>query len=113
VTGQVTVAAASAPTGFGYGLIAARSYSFTEGLQAVLMPIILTTDATTHDAKSSYAGTAFRSNSTLSFRVFTNANGASPLTDALTWVVNPLAAQPAHATLTTTTQDATFDILVP
>jgi hypothetical protein len=113
ISGEVTVAAAAAPTGFAYGIVAAKTASLTEGIQAVLMPVLLTRDPMTGDAKGRYAGSAFRENSTVSIRVFTNANLGNPLVEALPWVLNPFAAQPPHATVATQADDVVKDILVP
>ena len=56
-------------------------------------------------SRATYSGAAFRGNSTVNLRVFTNANGANPITDALTWTVNPFAAGTPHATVTTQMAD--------
>lgn len=113
ISGEVTVSAAAAPTGFAYGIVAAKTASLTEGVQAVLMPVLFTRDPLTGDVKGSYAGAAFRGNSTVSIRVFTNANMGNPLVEALPWVINPFAAQPPHATVPTQLDDVVKDILIP
>ncbi|MBL9039486.1 MAG: hypothetical protein JNG84_13285 [Archangium sp.] len=112
LSGTVTIAAASAPSSpIGFGIVAARVTSLTDGIQAVLMPIILTRDSTTGDVTGSYQGTALRSNQTVNLRVF--SNGQSAILDALTWVINPFATQPAHATAMVSTIDMVKDITVP
>lgn len=113
ISGEVTVAAGSAPQGFAYGIVAAKSASLTDGIQAVLMPVLLTADPMTGDMKGSYAGSAFRGSSSVSIRVFTNANMGNPIAEALPWVLNPFAAQPPHATVMTQMDDVVKDILVP
>ena len=114
LNGTVTIKAASAPTGFGYGVIAARATSIADGIQAVLMPVLLSPDpASPGDVMGSFAGQSLRANSTITLRAFTNANGANPLTDALTWVINPFGTTPGHATVQTTTADVTKDFTVP
>jgi hypothetical protein len=114
ISGQVRVAAVSAPTGFGYGVVAARGGTLTDGMQAALMPVLFRSAADgTGDVLADYAGQAFREHTTFSLRVFSNANGAQPLTDALTWVVNPLSSTPGHATVVTSTTDVVQNIAVP
>lgn len=111
VSGEVTVSAASAPTGpLPFGIVAAKSASLQEGIQAVLMPVLLSVDPMTGDARGSYAGSAFRGNSTVSLRVFTSQNA---IAEALAWVVNPFAGQPPHATVMTQMSDVVKDVLVP
>lgn len=114
ISGSVTVSAMSAPTGgLALGVVAARATSLTDGVQAVLMPVLFTPDPMTKDARGSYSGSAFRGNTTVAMRVFTNAAGANPLTDALTWVINPISGTPPHVSVNTGTTDVTQDILVP
>lgn len=114
ITGDVVLGPMSAPTGgLGFGIVAARAISISDGMQAVLMPVLFTQDTMTNSARATFSGTAFRSNSTVNLRIFTNANGANPITDALSWVVNPFAAGMPNATVTTTTADATADITLP
>lgn len=113
ISGEVTVSAASAPQGFAYGIVAAKTASLTDGIQAVLMPVLFTADPMTGDLKGNYAGSAFRGSSSVAIRVFTNANMGNPIAEALPWVLNPFAAQPPHATVMTGTTDVVKDILVP
>jgi hypothetical protein len=113
LSGQVAVAAPATPQGFTFGIVAAKSISFTEGIQAVLMPVLLTADPMTGALRGSYAGAAFRGSASVSMRVFTNANMGNPIAEALPWVLNPFASQPPHATVTTQQSDLTRDIVVP
>ncbi len=114
IGGQVTLSPTASPTGgLALGIVAARAISLTEGTQAVLMPVLFMQDPMTMSSKGSYSGACFRGNATVTMRVFTNANGANPLTDALGWVVNPFGALPAHATVATGMTDVTQDIVVP
>lgn len=116
INGAAIIAAASpsAPAGpLGFGIVAARATSLSDGVQAVLMPVLFTIDPVTKAARGNFSGTAFRANTTVALRVFTNANNANPLTDALTWVVNPFSAQAPHASIATSTVDVTQDVLVP
>lgn len=113
LSGNVTVAPASAPTGLAFGIVAARIVNLSDGIQAVLMPVLFTRDPTTMDARSRYTGTALKPNQLVTLRVFTNANGGNPITDALTWVVNPFSAIPGHGSIQVGTADATLDLLVP
>lgn len=113
LSGDITIRSANAPMGFGFGIVAARVTSLQDGIQAVLMPVLFTRDAMTMDARASYSGTSFKANQTVTLRVFSNANGANPITDALTWVINPFSSTPGHATIPVGTTDATRDIVVP
>lgn len=114
ISGDLVLGAMSAPTGgFGFGIVAAKTASISQGIQAVLMPVIFMQDTTTMTSRAAYSGTSFRGNTTVSLRVFTNANGANPITDALTWAVNPFAAGTPHATVNTTMADAVSDITLP
>ncbi|HEY0883361.1 MAG TPA: chitobiase/beta-hexosaminidase C-terminal domain-containing protein [Archangium sp.] len=114
ISGDLTLGAMSAPMGgFGFGIVAAKSTSLSTGIQAVLMPVIFTNDSMTNTARATFAGSAFRSNSQVNLRVFTNANGANPITDALQWAVNPFAAGMPNATVNTTTVDVAQDITLP
>lgn len=112
INGTVTLGPQSAPDGGGLniGIVAARGASFTQGIQAVLMPVLFVGDPMTGALRAGYAGSAFRSNTSVSLRVF---SGASAITDALTWVVNPFASLPGQATVQTGTVDVTRDITVP
>ena len=114
ISGDIVLGAMSAPTGgFGFGIVAAKTASIAEGIQAVLMPVIFMRDATTMTSRAAYSGAAFRGNATVNLRVFTNANGANPITDALTWAVNPFAAGTPHATVSTQLVDVVSDITLP
>jgi predicted small lipoprotein YifL len=112
--GDVTIRAMNAPTGgFAFGIVAARITSLQDGIQAVLMPVLFTRDPMTNDARASYSGAALKANQSVALRVFSNANGANPITDALAWVVNPFNSTPPHATVQIGTTDTTRDIIVP
>jgi len=111
ISGEVTVSAASAPsTPVSFAIVAARAASTSNGIQAVLMPILLVKNAE-GEAKGGYAGSAIRANQTIALRVFTDP--ATAVASALTWVVNPFAPEKPHATLPTRSVDATLDIEVP
>jgi hypothetical protein len=113
ISGDVSLRSASAPMGFGFGIVAARITSLQDGVQAVLMPVLFLRDPMTMDARASYSGTSFKANQTVTLRVFSNANGANPITDALTWVINPFSSTPGHTTIVVGTTDVTGDIVVP
>ncbi len=118
MNGTATVKEASAPTGgFNYGVIAARSVSLTTGIQAVLMPAVFSRDQATGDLSGAFGAQALRSNSSFAVRVFVNgATGTTlgnPIVDALAWVVNPFAPQPAHANVLLSTTDQTVTVTVP
>jgi predicted small lipoprotein YifL len=114
ISGDVVLGSMSAPTGgFAFGIVAAKTASLTDGIQAVLMPVIFMQDNTTMTSRAAYSGAAFRGNAAVSLRVFTNANGANPITDALTWAVNPFAAGAPHASVNTQMADVVRDITLP
>ncbi len=117
MTGTATVSAASAPQGFAYGVVAARNSSFSDGIQAVLMPVIFARDPMTGDLSGQFGSPALRANRSFSLRIFVNNTtggvASNPLTDALTWVVNPFAAQPAHATVPVGTNDLSVTVAMP
>lgn len=114
ISGDLALGSMSAPTGgFGFGIVAAKTASISEGIQAVLMPVIFMQDTTTMTARAAYSGAAFRGNATVNLRVFTNANGANPITDALQWAVNPFAPGMPHASVTTQMSDVVSDITLP
>ncbi len=114
ISGDIVLGSMSAPTGgLGFGIVAAKTASLATGIQAVLMPVIFMQDTTTMTSRASYSGAAFRGNSTVNLRLFTNANGANPITDALTWAVNPFAAGMPHATVNTQMADVVSNISLP
>ena len=114
LSGDLALGSMSAPSGgLGFGIVAARAVSISDGIQAVLMPVIFTQDTMTMTSRATYSGSAFRSGATVNLRVFTNANGANPITDALQWVINPFAAGAPHGTVNTTMNDAVLDITLP
>ncbi len=111
LNGEVTVSAASAPMGpVIIGVVAGRISTVSDGIQAVLMPVIFARDSATGGLRGSYAGTAIRANQKMALRVFTATTAAL---DALTWAVNPFAAEPPHGTVMTGTSDAYLDLDIP
>jgi hypothetical protein len=118
LNGTAIVKAPSAPSGgFTYGVVAAKSTSLITGIQGVLMPVFFARDATTMDLSAAFGAQALRSNSTFNVRVFVNgaigSTAGNPIADAMAWVVNPFAPQPAHAMVTVGTVDQTVTITVP
>lgn len=93
--------------------MAARITSLADGIQAVLMPVLFTRDPMTMDARAMYSGASLKANQTVTLRVFTNANNANPITDALQWVINPFSPTPGHATVPIGTNDTSRDIVIP
>ncbi len=111
ISGALALGSNSAPDGgLAFGVVAARAVTITEGIQAVLMPVIFTKDTMTNTSRANYSGTAFRANSTVTLRVFTNANGANPITDALGWVIG--GSMP-DSTVVTQMDDVINDISLP
>ena len=112
LNGTVTLGSASTPdAGFGFGIVAAKAASITQGLQAVLMPVVLLPDPTSGGSRTAFSGTAIRANTSVGVRVFT---GASAITDAFTWVANPLSGTPPQATVQTGSQtDVSVDLVLP
>ncbi len=113
LSGTVTLHPVTAPTGVTYGVVAARNSSFTDGIQAVLMPTIFAPNGMTGDYVGNYAGQALRSNVTFDIRTFTTDSSMNPLTDALAWVVNPFATQPPDITLPVGSANIVQDLIVP
>jgi hypothetical protein len=114
LSGDVVLGPNSAPAGgFAFGIVAARILSLADGIQAVLMPVFFTRDATTNTSRAAYSGSALKGNSSVSLRVFTNANNANPFVDALQWVINPFAPQQPHATVMTQMADVVQDLTLP
>lgn len=114
LAGTATLGPTSAPQGaLAYGVVAARIATAADGLQAVLMPVLFAPDGATGGAQGSFSGAALRANSAVALRVFTNAAGANPLTDALQWVMNPFGGLPPHATVSTTASDLVVDVTLP
>jgi hypothetical protein len=119
LSGTAIVKADSAPMGgFAYGVVAARNSSFSDGIQAVLMPVIFgAPDPMTGDLSGQFGAEALRANRSFDLRIFVNNNAAgstgNPLTDALTWVVNPFATQPAHAVVPVGSNDLTTTVTMP
>ncbi len=114
ISGDIVLGPMSAPTGgLGFGIVGAKTASISTGIQAVLMPVIFMQDGTTMTSRASYSGAAFRGNASVSLRLFTNANGANPITDALTWTVNPFAPGAPHATVNTQMADVVSNITLP
>lgn len=114
LSGDVVLGPMSAPTGgLAFGIVAARIVSITDGVQAVLMPVLFTQDTMTNTSRASYSGSALKGNTTVSLRVFTNANGANPIGDALQWVINPFSSTPAHAQVSVQQADVVKDLTLP
>lgn len=114
LSGVVTHHPMTPPAGFVYGVVAARNSSFSDGIQAVLMPAVFAQDGMTGTYEGNYAGQALRSNVTFQLRAFMSTGaGMNPLTDALAWAINPFAAQPPQVTLPVGTMNVVQDMTVP
>ncbi|MBS1148741.1 MAG: hypothetical protein H6Q89_439 [Myxococcaceae bacterium] len=118
MNGTAVVKPPSAPSGaFNYGVVAAKSTSLITGIQAVMMPVVFARDATTMELSAAFGAQALRTNSTFSVRVFVNgaigSTAGNPIVDAMAWVINPFAPQPAHATVNMTNVDQTVTVTVP
>ncbi len=102
LSGTATWIPASPPSGFVYGMIAARKplSLLSQSLQVVLMPTFFVQAGT--DYKASFGGEGLKDNGAFQLRAFTNAGGADPFTAGLTWALNPMAPEPAQATFTAT-----------
>jgi hypothetical protein len=113
LSGTATVTPPAASPGIVYGVVSAKTFSMTTGIQGVLMPTVFLPDTATGTLKAGFAGQAMRENSTFKVRVFTSLDGGSPLTTSLAWTANPLAPEPGHVNVATGTTDVTQDIVVP
>lgn len=109
LTGKVTVEVDEPPAGFTWGIVAAKQTTLLAGIQAVLMPVILSADAEAGTLSTRYAGSGLRRGS-FSVRVFTSLDEGNPLTGALGWVVNPLSTEQPHATVSVGLSDVELDI---
>jgi len=134
LNGTVTLAPAMAPTqNLIYGMVAAKNISLTGTSEAVLMPIFFRPGAMPNTFEGNYLGQGLRDSGSFNIRVFTNLDdgsmqgggmtpggvgglpgglGGGPIISALTWVINPLASEPPHATFTSNGMDVTQDITV-
>jgi hypothetical protein len=113
VSGNAAWTPATAPTGLPLAFVAARSLSITQGMQVVLMPAVFVQDGTTGTWNAGFGAQALRANTTFSLRVFTPDPMKQPLVEALTWAINPFAAEPPHATVSVGTADQTVSVTVP
>jgi hypothetical protein len=113
LSGAVTYHPATPPQGVVYGVVAARNSSFTEGIQAVLMPAVFIQNGMTGDYVGNYAGQALRPNTTFAVRTFMSTSATNPLTDALVWVLNPFASQPPQVSVPVGTQNVVQDLTAP
>ena len=118
LNGSVTLVPQTPPTGFTWGVVAAKNVSLTRGLQAVLMPALFAPGAN-GELTSGFGGRGLRGSSVFGVRAFSSLdnNGGTgagnPLLDALMWSVTPFGAAPPHATLNTGTADETLELSVP
>ena len=116
LSGTVTVPtpAGSGTAGLGnfsYGLVAARHLSFTDGIQAVLMPVVFLPDAQDGTKLTgNYTGHGYRAGSEYYVRVFASGGSQNPIVDALTWVLDPLATDAPDAIVDLGQTDVTRDI---
>ncbi len=97
--------------GITLGVAAAKRISLSDGIQALLMPVLLRpTEADPARLSGNYTGRGLKTSAQYQLRVFTGAQG---IAQALAWVVNPLAGDPPQAQISTGRDDLTLDIVVP
>ncbi len=107
LSGNIVLGPESSPGGnVNIGLVAARAVQLLGPSQLVLMPVIFTDD--NGDAVASYAGQSLKRNQSFTLKVFAGLQG---LTEALTWVFNPLGA--GDTTVQTSADEVTADITKP
>jgi hypothetical protein len=129
VSGTVTLNPATPPSGLTYGFVAIKNLSITSTSEAVLMPIFFRPGTMAGTLEGNYLGAGLRDSGQFDIRVFTSldapatggmgttgagglANATGPIVAALTWVINPLSAQPAQASFNSQGMDVTEDINV-
>ncbi len=111
VTGTVTLNPATPPSGFTWGIIAARNFTFLDGAQVLLMPAFCNGSPT--ELNAAYAGRLMRLNSSFDLRAFTSLDPQDPISSALSWVMNPLSPTQPHAKVTTASTPVQADFTVP
>lgn len=111
VTGTVTLQPSTPPSGFTWGLVAARNLNLIEGAQVLLMPAFFNESG--GELKAAYAGRAMRRNASFDLRAFTSLSPQDPISSALAWVMNPLSTEPPHAKVTTGAAPVQADFTVP
>ncbi len=109
ISGTVTIGpdAGVPSSAINLGVVAGRTLSLVDGVQAVLMPVLFSGGST---MTASYGGSAFRGNTSVALRVFPGTTG---IVQALTWVINPLSGDPPHATVSVGMDDVVQDISLP
>jgi hypothetical protein len=117
LTGTVDYTPASS-SAYAWGAIVARNFTLGSGGikgQVVLMPAFLVTTGTT--LQGSFGALALLDDQDFDLRAFTNldtgATATSPLTDALTWALNPMSPLLPQATVTATAPSVTVDLKAP
>ena len=113
IAGTVTWNPAVPPQGLAWGVVAARSVSLLQGMQVVLMPTVFVQAQNPGPWTGGFGGQALREGATFSLRAFPAEPQKNPLTEALTWALNPFAPLPAQATVTLGTADQTVNFTIP
>jgi hypothetical protein len=123
LNGNVT---ATMGSGFGYGMVAARSISLKTGIQAVLSPTLLFGGS--GGPMGPFTGSGLLSGDQFDLRAYTSFDSSSsssgsgsnplgnfggPIISALTWVINPLASDPPQASFTASGTTVTENISDP
>ncbi|MFL5321587.1 MAG: chitobiase/beta-hexosaminidase C-terminal domain-containing protein [Myxococcaceae bacterium] len=106
--GGTTADGGTANPGFVYGVVAAKSFNFSEGLEAVLMPTLFAPNGNGSELAGNFGGTALRENASFGLRAFPSTDAQQPLTAALAWIV-AIGGAPAHKTVNTQSSDVTAD----
>lgn len=96
------------------GVVAARTFSLAQGVQGLVLPVVLLVDPTALPLGSrltgAYEGQALRANARFSLRLF--RGGSAGVTAALQWALNPLSELPAQSTVDVGAGDAGHDFEV-
>lgn len=99
--------------GIVFGVVAAKRVSLSEGIEAVLMPVILLPDdANESQVKGNYSGHGFKANAQYTAKVFTGL-GQQGVVAALAWVLNPFGQATDTFSLDIGTDDLVKDLVVP
>ncbi len=112
LSGTLTVTRAPGAALFGYAVVVAKGFSFSNGIQAVLMTAPLTPVPGTDTQRGDYAGLGLIANQPFQLRAFTSAASANPVTDALLWALTPFGGAPPHGTIHTGSGDIRYDLIV-
>jgi hypothetical protein len=124
LSGTVTLTPATNPGNFVYGIVATRTFSFSTGIQAILMPTFFA-PSSGGDYTANYGSGGLLDDSAFGLSAFTSADpssgstgspigpggniltGGGPILSAFTWALDPLSSTPAEVSFNTSGQNVT------